>query len=97
MTTYGRYVSCSTCEKPIMKESDGFTCGNGTFMCQNCGLEDMLTPREWSTIFRTQRGDNIGDLRRQCPSLRCYPPTKKSDTSIVEFSSPTTGKYCIVR
>jgi hypothetical protein len=92
----GRYMTCSICDGPITSEKDGFTSKLGTFACQMCGLKEILNSQEWYTIFAVQSGlSDIISLRQKCSSLRTFPPN--SEESIVEFSSPTGEKFCIVR
>lgn len=96
MTTYGRYLSCAKCDNPILKEKDGFTSNQGRVCCQACGLQEILTPAEWYAIFMIQQGTNVIQIRKNCSSLRLHPPTNP-EISMVEFTSPTGTKYCIVR
>jgi hypothetical protein len=97
MTTYGRYLACSICDDPILVEKNGFTSLNGNVSCQRCGLEAILTPRQWSTIFSIQSGGNVIMARKSCSTLRTFPATIENEESIVEFSSPSGEKFCIVR
>ena len=98
MTTYGMYLSCSICYDPILVEKNGFTSLNGNVSCQRCGLEAILTPRQWSTIFSIQSGCDVIMARKSCSTLRTFSgKNRKNEESIVEFSSPSGKKFCIVR
>lgn len=92
-----RYMRCTKCDQQITCERDAFTTGLGQPECQRCGLCDILTPEEWYAIFQIQSGVNIIAVRKQCSTLRAFPPANDKHVSIVEFSSPSGSKLCIVR
>lgn len=96
-TTFGRYMSCSKCGNPILSEKNAFTGKNGQAICQRCGLEKMLTPREWSTMFSIMAGVPAITTPDQCPSIKPFPPENEYSNYIVEFSNPAGEKFCISR
>lgn len=91
---FGRYMACTKCDCAITNEKNGFTNGFGKPLCQSCGLQELLTPLEWYTIFAVQNGSNIIDLRKKCSTLR--PLSGNAERSVVEFKSPDGCEYCIV-
>lgn len=91
---FGMYMACSECGNPILSEKNGFTSKNGEVICQRCGLEKVLTPREWSTMFSIISGVPSITTPDQCPSIKPFP---LDGDYIVEFANPMGEKFCIVR
>ena len=94
--TFGRYMACHKCDNPILSEKNGFTGRNNEVICQRCGLEEILTPREWSTMFSIMSGVPAITTPDQCPSITPFPPDENMNY-VVEFSSPAGEKFCVTR
>jgi hypothetical protein len=91
----GRYLKCAECNSRITDEKNAFTNGFSTPLCQACGLQSLLTPVEWYTMFAVQSGLNVIMLRKACSTLR--PLVGNAAKSVVEFKSPNGTEYCIIR